>query len=77
MLFMFSSDALIDVTYVFSNGDSFSVAEEEPPEKIDLSCFSGILHRDPDEQSRSCWTVPDSALFKVRSKNFPTDKSKV
>uniref|UniRef100_A0ACD5TL84 Uncharacterized protein n=1 Tax=Avena sativa TaxID=4498 RepID=A0ACD5TL84_AVESA len=50
---------------------------EEPPEKIDLSCFSGILHRDPDEKTRNCWTVPDSTLFKVRSKNFPTDKSKI
>ncbi|KAM0825159.1 hypothetical protein ACQ4PT_069738 [Festuca glaucescens] len=50
---------------------------EEPPEKIDLSCFSGILNRDTDEKSRNCWTVPDSTLFKVRSKNFPTDKSKI
>uniref|UniRef100_A0A8I6Y5Q2 START domain-containing protein n=1 Tax=Hordeum vulgare subsp. vulgare TaxID=112509 RepID=A0A8I6Y5Q2_HORVV len=49
----------------------------EPPEKIDLSCFSGVLHRDPDEKTRNCWTVPDSTLFKVRSKNFPTDKSKI
>uniref|UniRef100_N1QWQ4 START domain-containing protein n=1 Tax=Aegilops tauschii TaxID=37682 RepID=N1QWQ4_AEGTA len=50
---------------------------EEPPEKIDLSCFSSVLHRDPDEKTRNCWTVPDSTLFKVRSKNFPTDKSKI
>uniref|UniRef100_A0A453MP61 PH domain-containing protein n=1 Tax=Aegilops tauschii subsp. strangulata TaxID=200361 RepID=A0A453MP61_AEGTS len=47
------------------------------PEKIDLSCFSSVLHRDPDEKTRNCWTVPDSTLFKVRSKNFPTDKSKI
>uniref|UniRef100_A0A453MP78 START domain-containing protein n=1 Tax=Aegilops tauschii subsp. strangulata TaxID=200361 RepID=A0A453MP78_AEGTS len=58
------------------DGDSFAVAEE-PPEKIDLSCFSSVLHRDPDEKTRNCWTVPDSTLFKVRSKNFPTDKSKI
>jgi hypothetical protein len=50
---------------------------DEPPEKIDLSCFSGILHRDTDEKSRNCWTVPDSKNFKVRSKNFARDKSKV
>jgi len=37
----------------------------------------GILHRDPEEKSRNCWTVPDSKIFKVRSKNFPQDKSKV
>ncbi|EEE56130.1 hypothetical protein OsJ_05003 [Oryza sativa Japonica Group] len=50
---------------------------DEPPEKIDLSCFSGILRCDADEKSRNCWTVPDSKLFKVRSKNFPHDKSKI
>ncbi|KAK3125928.1 hypothetical protein QOZ80_7BG0611530 [Eleusine coracana subsp. coracana] len=50
---------------------------DEPPEKNDLSCFSGILHRDTDEKSRSCWTVPDSKSFKVRSKNFAHDKSKI
>ncbi|KAE8777823.1 protein ENHANCED DISEASE RESISTANCE 2-like [Hordeum vulgare] len=57
--------------------DSDAKHSEEPPEKIDLSCFSGVLHRDPDEKTRNCWTVPDSTLFKVRSKNFPTDKSKI
>ncbi|XP_051197491.1 protein ENHANCED DISEASE RESISTANCE 2-like [Lolium perenne] len=60
-----------------NNSDSDAKGTEEPPEKMDLSCFSGILHRDPDEQSRCCWTIPDSTLFKVRSKNFPTDKSKI
>nr|QTC20866.1 apostart [Poa pratensis] len=60
-----------------SKADNDAKRTEEPPEKIDLSCFSGILHRDPDEKSRNCWTVPDSTLFKVRSKNFPTDKSKI
>ncbi|GJM99787.1 hypothetical protein PR202_ga16921 [Eleusine coracana subsp. coracana] len=50
---------------------------DEPPEKNDLSCFSGILHRDTDEKSRNCWTVPDSKSFKVRSKNFAHDKSKI
>lgn len=53
------------------------IMADEPPEKIDLSCFSGILRCDADEKSRNCWTVPDSKLFKVRSKNFPHDKSKV
>ncbi|KAF7081896.1 hypothetical protein CFC21_085802 [Triticum aestivum] len=60
-----------------SNKSDNDAKPEEPPEKIDLSCFSGVLHRDPDEKTRNCWTVPDSTLFKVRSKNFPTDKSKI
>ncbi|XP_015694371.2 protein ENHANCED DISEASE RESISTANCE 2-like [Oryza brachyantha] len=44
---------------------------------IDLSFFSGIIRQDANEKSRNCWTVPDSKLFKVRSENFPHDKSKV
>ncbi|XBH75300.1 hypothetical protein VPH35_102082 [Triticum aestivum] len=60
-----------------SNKSDNDAKPEEPLEKIDLSCFSGVLHRDPDEKTRNCWTVPDSTLFKVRSKNFPTDKSKI
>ncbi|XP_024317775.1 protein ENHANCED DISEASE RESISTANCE 2 isoform X1 [Brachypodium distachyon] len=60
-----------------NKSDSDAKRTDEPPEKIDLSCFSGILRRDPEEKSRNCWTVPDSTLFKVRSKNFPTDKSKI
>ncbi|XP_062189579.1 protein ENHANCED DISEASE RESISTANCE 2-like isoform X2 [Phragmites australis] len=51
--------------------------KDEPPEKIVFSCFSGILCRGADEKSRNCWTVPDSKIFKVRSKNFPHDKSKI
>ena len=44
---------------------------------IDLSCFSGIIRQDANEKSRNCWAVPDSKIFKVRSKNFSRDKSKV
>uniref|UniRef100_A0A0D9VB32 START domain-containing protein n=1 Tax=Leersia perrieri TaxID=77586 RepID=A0A0D9VB32_9ORYZ len=57
--------------------DNDAKRADEPPEKIDLSCFSSILRCDADEKSRNCWTVPDSKLFKVRSKNFPHDKSKI
>lgn len=60
-----------------NKSDNDSKRTDEPPEKIDLSCFSGILHRDPEEKSRNCWTVPDSKTFKVRSKTFPQDKSKI
>ncbi|PWZ39937.1 Protein ENHANCED DISEASE RESISTANCE 2 [Zea mays] len=63
--------------FFFCNSSTLVNMTDEPPEKIDLSCFSGILHHDPDEKSRNCWTVPDSKLFKVRSKNFPNDKSKI
>lgn len=44
---------------------------------IDLSCFSGIIRQDANEKSRNSWSVPDSNIFKVRSKNFSRDKSKV
>jgi len=44
---------------------------------IDLSCFLGTIRQDANEKSRNCWTVPDSKIFKVRSKNFSHDKSKV
>ncbi|CAO2041434.1 unnamed protein product [Urochloa humidicola] len=60
-----------------NKSDSDAKRTDEPLEKIDLSCFSGILHRDVEEKSRNCWTVPDSKIFKVRSKNFPQDKSKI
>ncbi|CAL5061195.1 unnamed protein product [Urochloa decumbens] len=60
-----------------NKSDNEAKQTDDPPEKIDLSCFSGILHHDPNEKSRNCWTVPDSKLFKVRSKNFPHDKSKI
>ncbi|KAL6629675.1 hypothetical protein ACP70R_029440 [Stipagrostis hirtigluma subsp. patula] len=60
-----------------NKSDYDDTGADEPPEKVDLSCFSGILRRDADEKSRNCWTVPDSKIFKVRSKNFPNDKSKI
>ncbi|KAL5678350.1 hypothetical protein ACJX0J_014481, partial [Zea mays] len=66
-----------DIEEITNKSDNEAKHTDEPPEKIDLSCFSGILHHDPDEKSRNCWTVPDSKLFKVRSKNFPNDKSKI
>ncbi|OEL20560.1 Protein ENHANCED DISEASE RESISTANCE 2-like [Dichanthelium oligosanthes] len=66
-----------DLEEDLTKSDNDAKRTDEPPEKIDLSCFSGILHRDADEKSRNCWTVPDSKTFKVRSKNFPQDKSKI
>nr|CAB3445231.1 unnamed protein product [Digitaria exilis] len=66
-----------DLEEDLNKSDNDAKRTDEPPEKNDLSCFSGILHRDVEEKSRNCWTVPDSKLFKVRSKNFPQDKSKI
>ncbi|KAJ1292265.1 hypothetical protein BS78_02G378800 [Paspalum vaginatum] len=66
-----------DIEENLNKSDNEAKHTDETPGKIDLSCFSGILHRDPEEKSRNCWTVPDSKLFKVRSKNFPNDKSKI
>ncbi|XP_062187078.1 protein ENHANCED DISEASE RESISTANCE 2-like [Phragmites australis] len=60
-----------------NKSDNEAKHTDESPENIDFSCFSGILHRDAEEKSRNCWTVPDSKIFKVRSKNFPHDKSKI
>ncbi|TKW19328.2 hypothetical protein SEVIR_4G012800v4 [Setaria viridis] len=54
-----------------------SDSDAKSSDPIDLSWFSGIIRQDANEKSRNCWTVPDNKVFKVRSKNFPHDKSKV
>ncbi|KAM7510660.1 hypothetical protein LguiB_009535 [Lonicera macranthoides] len=51
--------------------------EEEPTDQIDLSCFSGNLQRDDLESGRDCWRICDGNRFRVRSKNFSKDKSKI
>ncbi|XP_057478160.1 protein ENHANCED DISEASE RESISTANCE 2-like isoform X1 [Actinidia eriantha] len=51
--------------------------EEESTDQIDLSCFSGNLRRDDRENGRDCWKISDGNNFKVRSKNFCYDKSKI
>ncbi|XP_021768327.1 protein ENHANCED DISEASE RESISTANCE 2-like isoform X1 [Chenopodium quinoa] len=52
-------------------------AVEEPTDQIDLTMFSGTLRRDDNENARNCWRISDGNNFKVRSKNFCRDKSKV
>ncbi|XP_019055939.1 PREDICTED: protein ENHANCED DISEASE RESISTANCE 2 isoform X2 [Nelumbo nucifera] len=52
-------------------------ADKEPAEQIDMSCFSGNLRRNDNDNGRDCWRIPDSNLFKVRSKNFCFDKTKI
>lgn len=51
--------------------------EEEPVVPIDLSCFSGNLRRDDRENARDCWRISEGNNFRVRSKHFCFDKSKV
>ncbi|ONM25960.1 Protein ENHANCED DISEASE RESISTANCE 2 [Zea mays] len=59
-----------DIEEITNKSDNEAKHTDEPPEKIDLSCFSGILHHDPDEKSRNCWTVPDSKLFKIPAASY-------
>lgn len=51
--------------------------EEESTDKIDLSCFSGNLRRDDRDNARDCWRISDGNNFRVRSKRFCYDKSKI
>ncbi|TVU31498.1 hypothetical protein EJB05_23185 [Eragrostis curvula] len=50
---------------------------EEEDSEIDLSGFSGNLRRDDRDNTRDCWRISDGNNFRVRSKNFVYDKSKV
>jgi hypothetical protein len=51
--------------------------EEEPAHDIDLSCFSGNLKRNENENGRNCWRTSDGNNFKVRDKTFHNDKRKI
>ncbi|PUZ39874.1 hypothetical protein GQ55_9G378400 [Panicum hallii var. hallii] len=51
--------------------------DDEDSDHIDLSGFSGNLRRDDRDNSRDCWRISDGNNFRVRSKNFVYDKSKV
>ncbi|XWS49470.1 hypothetical protein CRYUN_Cryun12cG0006200 [Craigia yunnanensis] len=51
--------------------------EEEAIEKIDLSCFSGNLRRDDRDNTRDCWRISDGNNFRVRSKHFCYNKTKI
>ncbi|XP_051151383.1 protein ENHANCED DISEASE RESISTANCE 2-like isoform X2 [Andrographis paniculata] len=48
---------------------------EEP--RIDMTIFSGNLRCDDDNKARDCWTLSDGNNFRVRSKRFCYDKSKI
>ncbi|KAK4374253.1 hypothetical protein RND71_004930 [Anisodus tanguticus] len=51
--------------------------EEEPLDQIDFSIFSGNLRRDDRDNGRNCWRISDGNNFRVRSKNYCYDKSKI
>ncbi|KAJ9680276.1 hypothetical protein PVL29_019555 [Vitis rotundifolia] len=51
--------------------------EEDPTDQIDLSCFSGNLQRNDNDDGRDCWRISDGNNFRVRSKHFFSDKSKI
>ncbi|XP_072993927.1 protein ENHANCED DISEASE RESISTANCE 2-like [Typha latifolia] len=65
--------------YTMNSDNDAKLTDKEPSNqiKIDLSCFSGSLCQEDNDKSRNCWTIPDGKSFKVRSKNFPYDKSKI
>lgn len=52
-------------------------SQEEPRDQIDLSIFSGNLRRDDRDNARDCWKLSDGNNFRVRSRNFCFDKSKI
>ncbi|XP_075484268.1 protein ENHANCED DISEASE RESISTANCE 2-like [Primulina tabacum] len=57
--------------------DRRTAYEEEPQNQIDLSIFSGNLRRNDNDKARDCWTLSDGNNFRVRSRNFCYDKSKI
>lgn len=54
-----------------------SPADEEAAEPLDLSIFSGSLKHGDVDTGRNCWSIPSGHLFRVRSKRFLVDRSKV
>ncbi|CAI0419374.1 unnamed protein product [Linum tenue] len=60
-----------------AENSQYEASEEEPGDKIDLSWFVGNLRYDERENARDCWKVSDGNNFRVRSKNFCFDKTKI
>jgi hypothetical protein len=51
--------------------------EEEPTAQIDFTSFKGNLRRDERDSARDCWKLSEGNNFRVRSRNFCYDKSKI
>ncbi|XP_040384014.1 protein ENHANCED DISEASE RESISTANCE 2-like isoform X1 [Oryza brachyantha] len=58
-------------------GVKLPVLDEEDSDQIDASEFSGNLHRNDNDNARDCWRTSDGNNFRVRSKTFIYDKSKI
>ncbi|KAK8603892.1 hypothetical protein V6N13_096358 [Hibiscus sabdariffa] len=72
------AEAEQEVCQTKSDNDAKRTAlKEEPIEKIDLSCFSGNLQHDDHDNSRDCWRISDGNNFRVRSKHFCYNKTKI
>lgn len=71
---MHLADAWLNLTVIYS---WIEALDEEPENEIDLSSFSGNLRRDDRDNARDCWKVSEGNNFRVRSKHFCYDKSKV
>ncbi|KAL9663534.1 hypothetical protein QQ045_018923 [Rhodiola kirilowii] len=54
-----------------------TAVEVEPKDQIDYSLFVGNLRRDDRENARNSWKISDGNNFRVRSKHFCYDKSKI
>ncbi|CAM8883208.1 unnamed protein product [Rhodiola kirilowii] len=54
-----------------------AAVEVEPKDQIDYSLFVGNLRRDDRENARNSWKISDGNNFRVRSKHFCYDKSKI
>ncbi|KAK9218338.1 hypothetical protein WN943_006975 [Citrus x changshan-huyou] len=63
--------------FFFFNFQLVAALEEEQADQIDLSCFSGNLRHDDRDNARDCWKLSDGNNFRVRSKHFCYDKTKV
>ncbi|CAM6008576.1 unnamed protein product [Sphagnum balticum] len=46
-------------------------------EAIDLPLFSGSLSKGAHDTGKNCWSIPEKDSFRVRSKRFLVDKSKI
>ncbi|XP_042019983.1 protein ENHANCED DISEASE RESISTANCE 2-like isoform X3 [Salvia splendens] len=55
--------------------DKRNESSDDEPE-LDMNFYFGNLRRDDQENARNCWTLSDGNNFRVRGKNFCSDKSK-
>ncbi|KAL1569221.1 Protein ENHANCED DISEASE RESISTANCE 2 [Salvia divinorum] len=55
--------------------DKRNESSDDEPE-LDMNFYFGNLRRDDQDSARNCWTLSDGNNFRVRGKNFCSDKSK-